>query len=54
MLDADLARVYGMSTKRINGHARHQLDKGERAEVVANCDHLRDLKFSPALPLAIH
>jgi hypothetical protein len=24
----------------------------EKAEVVANCDHLSNLKFSPALPLA--
>ena len=29
-----------------------QLTPEEKAEVVANCDHLSKLKFSPALPLA--
>lgn len=29
-----------------------QLNTGEKAEVVANCDHLKRLKFSPALPYA--
>lgn len=30
----------------------HQLSAEEKAEVVANCDHLRKLKFSPQLPYA--
>ena len=29
-----------------------QLSKIEKAEVVANCDHLRNLKYSPNLPYA--
>ncbi len=29
-----------------------QLTNEEKAEVVANCDHLRRLKFSPNLPYA--
>ena len=29
-----------------------QLTKDEKAEVVANCDHLARLKFSPARPYA--
>lgn len=29
-----------------------RLSKSERDEVVANCDHLARLKFSPALPYA--
>lgn len=28
------------------------LIRGEKAEVVANCDHLKRLKFSPTLPYA--
>jgi len=63
MLDADLADLYGVSTKRLNEQVkrnRHrfpedfvfQLTAKERAEVVAKCDHLRRLKFSPSLPVA--
>jgi hypothetical protein len=63
MLDADLARLYGVSTKRLNEQVRRnrdrfppdfmfQLTRKEKAEVVANCDHLRRLKFSPVLPRA--
>jgi len=63
MLDADLARLYGVSTKRLNEQVRRdrerfpqdfmfQLSRNEKAQVVANCDHLRDLKFSATLPLA--
>jgi ORF6N domain len=63
MLDADLARVYAVSTKRLNeqvkrNHARFpadfmfQLTAKEKAEVVANCDHLQRLKFSPVRPYA--
>lgn len=29
-----------------------QLTRSEKAEVVANCDHLKRLKFSPNLPYA--
>ena len=61
ILDADLAKVYGVSTKRLNEqvkrnrerfptHFMFQLTEAEKAEVVANCDHLRKLKFSPVQP----
>jgi hypothetical protein len=63
MLDADLSELYGVTTKRLNEQVkrnRHrfpedfgfQLTAKERAEVVANCDHLARLKFSPSLPYA--
>ena len=63
MLDADLARIYQVPTKRLNEQVkrnRHrfpddfmfQLAPEEKAEVVANCDHLRSLRFSPTLPYA--
>ena len=63
MLDADLAELYGVSTKRLNEQVRRnrgrfppdflvELTGEEKAEVVANCDHLTRLKYSPALPLA--
>jgi len=63
MLDADLARLYGVSTKRLNEQVKRnkerfperfmfRLTAEERAEVVANCDHLQRLKFSPVLPHA--
>ena len=29
-----------------------RLTAGEKAQVVANCDHLRNLRFSPVLPYA--
>lgn len=58
MIDSDLAELYGVQTKRLNEqvkrnierfpeHFRFQLTDVEREEVVANCDHLKDLKFSP-------
>ena len=63
MLDADLATLFGVETKRLNEQVRRnrerfpedfmfQLTREEKAEVVANCDHLVRLKFSPQLPLA--
>jgi hypothetical protein len=63
MLDADLADLYGVTTKRLNEQVKRnqgrfppdfmfQLTAVEKAEVVANCDHLARLKFSPALPNA--
>ena len=61
MLDTDLAAIYGVSTKRLNEQVRRnrtrfpedfmfQLNAEEKEYVVANCDHLRRLKFSPHLP----
>ena len=63
MLDADLADLYGTTTKRLNEQVKRnrgrfpedfmfQLTKKEKAEVVAICDHLAKLKFSPVLPNA--
>ncbi len=63
MLDADLAELYGVTTKRLNEQVKRnigrfpgdfmlQLNADEKAEVVANCDHLAKLKFSPSLPYA--
>ena len=62
ILDSDLARLYGVTTKRLNEQVKRnrerfpvdfmfKLTSGEKAEVVANCDHLSKLKFSPTLPL---
>jgi len=61
IVDADLARLYGVPTKRLNEQVKRnpdrfpddfmfQLSLAEKAEVVANCDHLHRLKFSPQLP----
>jgi len=63
MLDADLAELYAVPTKRLNEQVKRnierfpadfmfQLSASEKAEVVANCDHLARLKFSPVLPRA--
>jgi hypothetical protein len=63
ILDADLAALYGVATKRLNEQVRRNISRfppdfmftltsKEKAEVVANCDHLRKLRFSPTLPRA--
>ena len=63
IMDADLARLYGVTTKRLNEQVKRnrdrfpedfmfQLSDEEKAEVVANCDHLSNLKFSKTLPYA--
>ena len=63
MLDADLAELYGVETKRLNEQVRRNAERFpedfmfrltaiEKAEVVANCDHLAKLKYSPSLPYA--
>ncbi len=63
VLDADLAPLYGVSTKRLNEQVTRnrerlppdvcfRLTQAEKDEVVANCDHLGRLKFSSTLPLA--
>ncbi len=63
LLDADLALVFGTTTKRLNEQVKRnikrfpadfmiQLTAAEKAEVVANCDHLSKLKFSSVLPYA--
>lgn len=63
ILDSDLAGLYGVTTKRLNQQVKRNSDrfpedfmfhltKEEKSEVVANCDHLSLLKFSPVLPYA--
>jgi hypothetical protein len=62
IVDSDLAEFYGVSTKILNQAVRRnrerfpedfmfQLTKKEKSEVVTNCDHLKNLKFSPVNPL---
>ena len=61
ILDVDLAVLYGVPTKRLNEQVKRNIKRfppdflfqvtgAEKAEVVANCDHLQALKFSKALP----
>ena len=61
MVDKDLAELYGVTTKRLNEQVKRnknrfpedfmfQLTQEEKDEVVAKCDHLKTLKFSPVLP----
>jgi hypothetical protein len=63
LLDVDLARLYGTTTKALNQAVKRnaarfpadfliRLTREEKQEVVTICDHLRNLKFSPALPNA--
>jgi len=63
ILDSDLAELYGVTTKRINEQVKRNLERfpddftfqlsvEEKNEVVAICDHLKKLKYSPALPRA--
>lgn len=61
MIDSDLADLYGVPTKRLNEQVKRnimrfpedfmfRLTEQEKQEVVANCDHLKRLRFSPNLP----
>lgn len=63
MLDADLAELYGVTTKALNQAVKRnierfpndfmfQLSQDEKVEVVTNCDHLKHLKYSRSLPYA--
>lgn len=63
ILDTDLALLYDVTTKRLNeqvkrnherfpGDFMFQLSSEEKQEVVANCDHLKNLKFSRTNPYA--
>jgi len=58
-----LAALYDVPTKRLNEQVKRNpgrfpgdfvfaLTRAERDEVVANCDHLQRLKFSPTMPFA--
>jgi hypothetical protein len=63
MVDADLADLYGVETRSLNQAVRRnpgrfppefvfRLGQAEREEVITNCDHLQNLKFSPSMPYA--
>jgi hypothetical protein len=63
ILDSDLAELYRVTTKRLNEQVKRNLERfpddftfqltvEEKNEVVAICDHLKKLKYSPALPRA--
>lgn len=63
MLDHDLALLYGVKTYRLNEQVKRNLKRfpedflfrlthEEKIEVIANCEHLKKLKYSPALPYA--
>ena len=63
IVDADLAELYGVPTRRLNEQVKRNrgrfpddfmfvLTAEEKAEVIANCDHLSRLKFSKSLPFA--
>jgi phage regulator Rha-like protein len=61
MIDSDLATLYGVTTKQLNQQVKRnikrfpsnfmfQLTEIEKEMVLANCDHLKKLKFSSTLP----
>ena len=63
ILDADLAELYGVTTKALNQAIKRNAERfpsdftfvlsaKEKVKVVTDCDHLRRLKFSPVLPRA--
>ena len=63
MIDRDLAELFAIPTKRLNEQVKRninrfpnyfmfQLTEFEKNELVANCDHLKNLKFSKSLPYA--
>jgi hypothetical protein len=63
MIDADLAKLYGVQTKRLNESVKRnakrfpedlmfQLSANERDELVANCDRFTNMKHSSVLPHA--
>src|SRR3972149_1898795 len=63
MLDADLAALYGVTTRRLNEQVKRnakrfpedfafRLTAEEKTELVANCDRFERLKHSAAFPIA--
>ena len=63
LIDADVAELYGVETKRVNEAVKNnpqkfpygylfELDKYEKVEVVEKFDHLNKLKFSKVAPTA--
>ena len=62
---SDLANLYGVTTKSLNEqvkrnikrfpeHFMFQLTNEEKEYVVANCDHLKKLKYSPFLTFCFY
>ncbi len=58
IVDADLAELYGVSKRRLNEQVRRnisrfppdfmfELSAAEKSKVVANCDDLSQLRYSP-------
>jgi hypothetical protein len=63
LIDADLARLYGVPTRALNQAVRRNADRfpedflfhltsPEKTRVITDCDHLQSLKFSKNLPYA--
>jgi len=63
ILDADLAMLYGVSTRVLNQAVRRNLKRfpqdfmfklgqPEKNEVITICDHLKNIKYAKALPNA--
>lgn len=63
IIDNDVARLYGIETKRVNEAVKNnpekfpegyviELTEAEKAEVVENFDHLQNQKYSKTLPKA--
>lgn len=63
MLDADLAKIYGVTTGALNQAVKRNQERfpdafmfaltaEEKTEVITVCDHLHFIKFSPVLPKA--
>jgi len=52
IVDADLAEACGVPTRRLNEQVKRNKNRfpEEKAEVIANCDHLSKFKFSKSLP----
>ena len=61
IVDADLARLYGVKTYHLNQQVRRnkqkfpldfmfELTKSEKDELITNCDRFKNLKHSSALP----
>ena len=64
IVDADLARIYGVETKVLNQAVKRNAERfpvdfvfrltvEEKIEVVTICDHLARLRFSPQQPMAL-
>ena len=60
IVDADLAALYGVPTKRLNEQVKRNRERfpedfmflltpAEKSELVANCDHPSGLRFTKAL-----